>query len=71
MDNIVIASQWFQVTETFHSNGEISMFIMDTRDGDFVHGVVEDFNTHLMVWEELAANKAFGILPSVKARFLN
>ncbi len=70
MENIAIASQWFRITETFHRSGEVSMSIMDIRDGSFVQGVATCFNTHLKVWEELATNKAFGILPSVKARFL-
>lgn len=71
MDIIAIASQCFRVTETFHPSGEVAMSIMDIRDGSVVHGIAEDFPTHVRVWEELASNTAFGILPSVKARFLN
>lgn len=71
MNNVAVASKWFRVTETFCSNGEVAMSIMDIRDGTHVHGVAADFPTHIQVWDELATNKGFGILPSVKAKFLN
>ena len=63
------SGNWYQVFESFDSNGEIRMTIVDTRDNTAVTGIVSDIITHTKVWEMLSAHKALGSLPLIRDKY--